>query len=211
MSSGRCSTPGYAQTAAGGAPPAWNCGKSSTRCCTLRARAASGGCCRGSSRRGPACATTSTSGPGTAPWSKSISTWWSRRGSRPAGQRSPRPQSSIARAPRRPRPGASGATTEARKVRGRKRHILVDTAGLLLAVVVHAADVNDREGARWLLPVARRYWRTLQKLWADQGYTGALADWLRAEYGIELEIVNRAAEQIGFVVLPRRWVVERSL
>ncbi len=98
----------------------------------------------------------------------------------------------------------SGATTEARKVRGRKRHILVDTQGHLLAVLVPAADVNDREGARWLLPVARRYWRTLQKLWADQGYTGDLADGLRAEYGIELEIVNKAAEQVGFVVLPRR-------
>ena len=94
---------------------------------------------------------------------------------------------------------------------GRKRHILVDTQGHLLAVLVHAADVNDREGARWLLQVARRYWRTLQKLWADQGYTGDLADWLRAEFGIELEIVAKAAEQIGFAVLPRRWVVERTL
>ena len=87
----------------------------------------------------------------------------------------------------------------------------MDTQGHLLAVLVHAADVNDREGARWLLQVARRWWRTLQKLWADQGYTGDLVDWLRAEYGIDLEIVNRAAEQTGFVVLPRRWVVERSL
>jgi len=87
----------------------------------------------------------------------------------------------------------------------------VDTQGHLLAVLAHAADVNEREGARWLLGVARRYWRTIQKLWADQGYTGDWADELRAEYGIELESVTRAAEQVGFVVLPRRWVVERTL
>ncbi len=87
----------------------------------------------------------------------------------------------------------------------------MDTQGHLLAVLVHAADVNEREGARWLLRGARRYWRTIQKLWADQGYTGDWADELRAEYGIELEIVTRTAEQHGFVVLSRRWVVERSL
>jgi putative transposase len=86
----------------------------------------------------------------------------------------------------------------------------VDTLGHLLAVLVHAADVNDREGARWLLYVSRRWWRTLQKLWADQGYTGDLATWLREQYGIELEIVSRAPDQVGFVVVPRRWVVERT-
>jgi putative transposase len=86
----------------------------------------------------------------------------------------------------------------------------VDTLGHLLAVLVHAADVNDREGARWLLYVSRRWWRTLQKLWADQGYTGELGPWLREQYGIELEIVSRAPDQVGFVVVPRRWVVERT-
>jgi putative transposase len=95
---------------------------------------------------------------------------------------------------------------------GRKRHILVDTEGHLLAVVVHAADVGEREGARWVLRVTQRWWRRLQQLWADQGYTGdELAAWLRAEYGIELEIVGKPVDQAGFVVLPRRWVVERTL
>ena len=87
----------------------------------------------------------------------------------------------------------------------------MDPQGPLLAVLVHAADVNDREGARWLLRVARRYWRRVQKRWADQGYTGELANDLDAEYGIELELVSRAAEQPGFVVLPRRWGVERTV
>ena len=94
---------------------------------------------------------------------------------------------------------------------GRKRHYLVDTEGHLLAVLVHEADVNDREGARWVLLRAVGPWRTLQKLWADQQYTGDLADWLRAEYGIDLEVVMTPAEQQGFAVLPRRWVVERTI
>lgn len=98
-----------------------------------------------------------------------------------------------------------------KKVQGRKRHYLVDTEGHLLAVLVHEADVNDREGARWINIRACGPWQTLQKLWADQGYTGDLADWLREEYAIDLEIVMKPAEQQGFAVLPRRWVVERSI
>ena len=98
-----------------------------------------------------------------------------------------------------------------KKVQGRKRHYLVDTEGHLLAVLVYAADVDDREGARWVLIHAAGRWAALQKLWADQNYTGDLAHWLRQEYGIDLEIVVKAAEQVGFAVLPRRWVVERSI
>ena len=78
-------------------------------------------------------------------------------------------------------------------------------------MLVHEADVNDREGARWVIVRACGPWRTLQKLWADQGYTGDLADWLREKYGIDLEIVLKAAGQQGFAVLPRRWVVERTI
>jgi putative transposase len=98
-----------------------------------------------------------------------------------------------------------------KKVHGRKRHYLVDTEGHLLGVLVCEAGVNDREGARWLLVAARGPWQRLRKLWADQGYTGDLADWLQAEYGIDLEIVRKAPEQAGFTVLPRRWVVERTI
>lgn len=81
----------------------------------------------------------------------------------------------------------------------------------MLAVLVHEADVNDRQGARWVLQRACGPWQTLQKLWADQGYTGDLAAWVREEYGIDLEIVMKPAEQQGFAVLPRRWVVERTI
>ena len=87
----------------------------------------------------------------------------------------------------------------------------MDTEGHLLAVLVCEAGVNDREGAQWLLVAARGSWKRLQKLWADQGYTGDLADWLQAEYGIDLEIVRKAPAQVGFTVLPRRWVVERTI
>ena len=101
--------------------------------------------------------------------------------------------------------------TGGKKVNGRKRHYLVDTEGHLLAVLVHAANVDEREGARWVFGYVAGRWTQLQKVWADQGYTGDLADWLRHAYGIELEVVVKAADQEGFVVLPRRWVVERSI
>jgi putative transposase len=78
-------------------------------------------------------------------------------------------------------------------------------------VLVYAADINDREGARWIIAYAHGHWTTLQKLWADQGYTGDLVGWLQQAYGIDLEIVAKAPEQVGFAVLPRRWVVERSI
>jgi putative transposase len=87
----------------------------------------------------------------------------------------------------------------------------VDTEGYLLAVVVHAADVGDREGARWVFAYVAPRWPELRKVWADQGYTGDLAAWLRQQYGMDLEIVVKAADQVGFTVLPRRWVVERSI
>ncbi len=105
----------------------------------------------------------------------------------------------------------SAAGTGGKKVRGRKHHLVVDTVGFLLAVVVHAADVNDREGADWVLGRAAHHWPSLELVWADQGYTGAeLADGLHGQYGIRLEIVRQVDGQQGFVVLPRRWVVERT-
>jgi putative transposase len=101
--------------------------------------------------------------------------------------------------------------TEGRKVAGRKRHYLVDTEGHLLAVVVHAADVNDREGARGVFAYVAPRWPERRKAGADQGYTGELSAWLRQQYGIDLEIVAKAAAQVGFTALPRRRVVERSI
>jgi putative transposase len=104
----------------------------------------------------------------------------------------------------------SGASTGGKKITGRKRFIVVDTQGRLLGALVVGADWSEQQGARELLARLLPRWPRLRKLWADQGYRG-LAAWLQREYGVELEIVTRAPEQRGFVALPRRWVVERSL
>jgi putative transposase len=95
-------------------------------------------------------------------------------------------------------------------VNGRKRHLVVDSTGELLGVAVDTAAMSDAEGARWVLGRLRRRWPELVKGWADQTYRGELVQWVRQMYGIDLEIVQRPAAARGFVLLPRRWVVERS-
>jgi putative transposase len=101
-----------------------------------------------------------------------------------------------------------------KQVSGRKRHLLVDTLGLLLVVVVHAASLQDRDGAKRLLAVLQHSFSRLRLIWADSIYTGGLDDWLsqlRPRRKLRLELVKRQPDQKGFVVLPRRWVVERTL
>jgi len=98
-----------------------------------------------------------------------------------------------------------------KKVNGRKRHILVDTMGLLLHALVLPANLQDREGARQLLtnlfgPQTRR---SIKHLWADGGYTGALVAWAQILWRCTIQIVKRT-EAHTFKVLPRRWVVERT-
>ena len=94
---------------------------------------------------------------------------------------------------------------------GRKRHIVVDTSGLLLSVAVHPADVQDRDGARLALPELAGRFPRLGLIWADGGYRGApLSEWVQERLGCRLEIVSRRTGQRGFAVLPRRWVVERT-
>ncbi len=97
-----------------------------------------------------------------------------------------------------------------KKIAGRKRHILVDTEGNLLTVVVHRANIADRDGAYFVLDDVAQHWSELQKIWADQGYTGDLVVDVQEQYGITLEVVAKLTDQQGFVVLPRRWVVERT-
>lgn len=97
-------------------------------------------------------------------------------------------------------------------VKGRKRHIIVDTVGNLLEVVVHAADIQDRDGAKVLLHKLTDAIKTrLQKIWADGAYRGQLIEWVQDQLNTMLEIVERDPDQTGFHVLPRRWVVERTL
>jgi putative transposase len=97
-----------------------------------------------------------------------------------------------------------------KKIKGRKRHILVDTMGLVLMAVVHAANIQDRDGAKWVLEKARSCFDRLQLIWADGIYAGQLVAWVAHTCHWILEIVKRAEGAKGFEVLPRRWVVERT-
>lgn len=100
-----------------------------------------------------------------------------------------------------------------KQVNGRKRHILVDTLGLLVVVCVTAASTQDRDGARQLLQVLAQSWTRLRLIWADGAYAGELVEWvreLRERRRIKLEIVRRSEAAKGFVVLPKRWIVERT-
>ena len=95
-------------------------------------------------------------------------------------------------------------------MKGRKRHIVVDTQGLLLAVAVHPADIQDRDGAKLVLQRLVGRFPRLELLWADGGYAGKLVEWAKCTGGWRLEVVPRPVQQHTFQVLPRRWVVERT-
>ena len=107
-----------------------------------------------------------------------------------------------------------------KKILCRKRHILVDTMGLILMVVVHTASIQDRDGAKLVFDKICNRFPKLHLIWADAGYTGSLVDWVKYFIGCGLEIIKRcdtrsvkppAYRTDGFKVLPRRWVVERTL
>ena len=93
---------------------------------------------------------------------------------------------------------------------GRIRQIVVDTLGLLLAVVVHTANIQDRDGAKLVLAKLVGRFPRLKLIWADGGYAGQLVEWAYAFGGWLLEIVKRPPDSHHFEVLPRRWVVERT-
>ena len=86
----------------------------------------------------------------------------------------------------------------------------MDTLGLIHAVVVHAASVQDRDGAKLALAKLRGKCPRLTLLWADGGYAGKLVDWVQEKCGWALEIVKRSDDAVGFQVLPKRWIVERT-
>ena len=94
-------------------------------------------------------------------------------------------------------------------MKGRKRHIVVDTQGLLLAVAVHPANIQDRDGAKQVLHRLLGRFPRLERIWADGAYAGKLVEWVQRNGGWKLELVRRPAHQHTFQVLPRRWVVER--
>jgi len=114
-----------------------------------------------------------------------------------------------------------------KKVSGRKRHLLVDTMGLLLKVVVHAANLQDRESVDLLLEPVKGQFPRMEKVWVDQGYTGKGKTWIETHMGWTVEVVERSPRR-GWIMtqdqglvkvslpktfehLPRRWVVERTI
>jgi len=100
-----------------------------------------------------------------------------------------------------------------KQVTGRKRHSLVDTLGLLMKVVVTAGNVQDRDGAKLVLEDLAQQADTIKRLkliWADGSYRGALIAWIEKHFGWKLEVVEKPKDQIGFQILPKRWIVERT-
>jgi len=100
----------------------------------------------------------------------------------------------------------------AKRIKGRKRHLLVDTLGLLLGIEITAADVPERDGAQTLLTRVLSWCSWLRLMWVDSGYSGpAFAQWVRAQRPkLAVEVVKRSDDMKGFQILPRRWVVERT-
>lgn len=100
-----------------------------------------------------------------------------------------------------------------KRVVGRKRHLLVDSLGLILLVVVHPANIQDRDGAKILLRLLTERFGWLKLIWADGGYAGKLVQWvyeLQRKRSIRLDIVRRSDDTKGFKILPKRWIVERT-
>ena len=161
----------------------------------------------------PRCTTISSSGTGTAPWSASITRCTC--GARGGGARS-KPDGGDHQLAVREGRSKRGSWLDpsgydaGKKIKGRKRHILVDTLGLLLNVVVHPADIQDRDGAFHLLRRARRLFPFIERIFADGAYAGRKMAMTVCRTGAwNLQIVKRS-NAAGFEALPKRWIVERT-
>ena len=99
-----------------------------------------------------------------------------------------------------------------KRIKGRKRHLLVDTLGLVPGVAVTPASTTERDGAQMVLGRVLGWFTWLRSLWVDGGYTGeTFAQWVKAlRPKLAVEVVKRSNSTVGFKVLPRRWVVERT-
>ena len=86
----------------------------------------------------------------------------------------------------------------------------MDTLGLILLVIVHSADIQDRDGAKLVFKRLKKYFLKLKIIWADGGYAGKLVAWVNRYGGWKLEIVKRTDDLKGFKVVPKRWIVERT-
>jgi len=107
--------------------------------------------------------------------------------------------------------GAQRGYDAGKKINGRKRHIVVDTLGLILSVVVHAASIQDQDGAKLALQNIRHFARRLKVIFGDSVYKrSGLPEWVQAELDCILQPILRPVDVDGFVVLPKRWIVERT-
>lgn len=100
-----------------------------------------------------------------------------------------------------------------KQVTGGKRHSLVDTLGLVVKIIVTAGNVQDRDGAKRLLKELAGQADTIKRLtliWVDGSYRGALIDWVVEHFGWKLEVVEKPKDRVGFQILPKRWIVERT-
>src|SRR5260370_366761 len=138
-----------------------------------------------------------------------LGVWEGGRRGAPLGRRARQPIAEIG--------GKGGGKDDAvgydagKKVKGRKIHALVDTEGLPMRVVVHSAAIQDRDGAGLVLDKIRRRFPWLELIWADGGYNAWQVEAAVAKVPVlHMEIVKRSDDMKGFVVLPRRWVVERT-
>ena len=95
-------------------------------------------------------------------------------------------------------------------MKGRKRHLIVDTLGLVLCAAVTAASVQDRDGAVPVMLEASREHPSLQRMWVDGAYHGQAIDRIRGEVGFAVEMVKRRDDVRGFAVVPKRWIGERT-
>lgn len=105
---------------------------------------------------------------------------------------------------------ASRGWDNGKKVGGRKRHIAVDALGLILTVLVTAANIQDRDAGHRLIAMLRQRFSIITLVWADSGYAGRLVTWARDTLKLAVQVVKRTDNVKGFVVVPRRWVVERT-
>ncbi len=96
-----------------------------------------------------------------------------------------------------------------KKIKGIKRHIIVDTLGLILAVVIQSASIQDRAGAPTVIKEMKETWIRVIKIFADGGYTGTLIEKIKTLFNIDIEVIKRN-ELHTFKVLPKRWIVERT-
>lgn len=137
-----------------------------------------------------------------------------RGGVREAAGRDPEPTAAVIDSQSVKADAVVGAASRgfdgAKKINGRRRHLICDTLGLLLMIHVTAGDVTDRQAACDMLPALADRFPTISKVWADGGYTGTLISWALAVLHLVVTVIKRTDDVSGFVVLPRRWCVERS-